>query len=252
MNRMDPELPKRGPECPAPAVLEAFSAGEDPGETAKRHIDACPNCAPYVAALRGGSEAFLRARPPEQFLRKLDRRAEATRKRRRWWLALLPTAALAALVLVLLPIVDGTNGGGVLVKGDPFKVVFRRGEASPQVVSADARLRPGDALRFSYDAPSDGYLLILNLDGTGQASVFYPPEGTRSAPIARGATDFLPGSIVLDEAPGPEWLVAVFSQKPLEAALLLARLKEQAGTAQPKLVCDGCRVSTLRLQKQLP
>lgn len=253
MSGPTPKHPPRGPNCPAPAVLEALSAGENPGEAITKHVDGCADCHGYVSALVEERDAFNRMRPPEQFLARLERREKAKPARSSWFTRFLPAVALAGLALVVVTQLPDDKSNGVLVKGDELRVVYRRGEtAEPVQVQEDARLRAGDALRFSFDAPEDGHLLILDLDGTGSASVFYPMSGTRSAPIKEGDKTFLPGSVVLDAAPGPEWLVAVFSPKPLDAAPLLAQLREQAGTAKPKLTCEGCKVSTLRIQKQSP
>ncbi len=104
-------------------------------------------------------------------------------------------------------------------------------------------------MRFAYEAPEPGHLLILELDGRGVASVFHPFDGSASAPLPARQGELLPGSVVLDDAPGPEYLFAIFSPRPLEAAPLLAQLREQAGRAEPALSCPDCRVSRLRLQK---
>ncbi|MGC4001574.1 MAG: hypothetical protein QM767_30585 [Anaeromyxobacter sp.] len=61
----------RAPGCPPAAALEALSAGEPAPEVAA-HLGSCSACAAHVAALRAEAEAFLRARPPDRFLRQLD------------------------------------------------------------------------------------------------------------------------------------------------------------------------------------
>lgn len=136
------------------------------------------------------------------------------------------------------------------MKGDAFRVVASRAGGAPELLAPDAQVRSGDALRFAYESPEAGHLLVLELDGRGAASVFYPYGSATSAPIAAGQREFLPGSVVLDDAPGPEWLLAVFSPRPFEAAPLLEALRAQAGRPEPTISCEGCRVSMLRLQKQ--
>jgi hypothetical protein len=129
-------------------------------------------------------------------------------------------------------------------------VAVAREGATPELLEADAAVRAGDALRFSYESPDAGHLLVLELDGRGEASVFHPFGSGRSAPLDAKQRDFLPGSVVLDDAPGPRWLLAVHSPRALEAAPLLAQLRAQAGRPEPTLSCTDCRVSTLRLQKR--
>ncbi|MDY7231872.1 DUF4384 domain-containing protein [Hyalangium rubrum] len=239
----------RGPHCPPAALLEAMSAGEAAPESTRVHVEGCPDCSGQLKALTAGSEAFMRARPPELFLRQVERRAaSAPRPGLRRWLPLLGACVPVLALLVLVPRLVAQNG--VREKGDGFRVVAARAGGAPELLGADAQVRPGDALRFAYEAPEAGHLLVLELDGRGAASVFYPYGAATSAPLGAGQREFLPGSVVLDDAPGPEWLLAVFSPRPLEAAPLLEALRTQAGRAEPTLSCPDCRVSTLRLQKR--
>ncbi|MGC4001573.1 MAG: DUF4384 domain-containing protein [Anaeromyxobacter sp.] len=159
-------------------------------------------------------------------------------------LALAVPAVLAVLVLRQAQVTPE-----VTLKGEPFRVAVARAGGAPELAASDAQVRAGDALRFSYEAAQPGFLLVLELDGRGQAGVLLPFGGASSAPVEAGRRDFLPGSVVLDDAPGPELLLAVFSQRPLEAAPLLEALRRQAGRPEPRLECGGCRVSLLRLRK---
>jgi hypothetical protein len=230
-------------------VLEALSAGEATPEATRLHVEGCPHCGPQLAALTSGREAFVRARPPELFLRQLERRAAtAPRPGLRRLLPLLGAFVPLLALLVLVPRL--LEGDGVRDKGGAFRVVASRTGGAPELLGPDAQVKPGDALRFAYEAPEAGHLLVLELDGRGSASVFYPYSGTTSAPLAAGQRDFLPGSVVLDDAPGPSFLFALFSPRPLEAAPLLEALRTQADRPEPTLSCPDCRVSTLRLQKR--
>lgn len=246
------EPPVRGPRCPAPVALEALSTGA-PDAAVSAHLPHCAPCRHYVEALAEARDAYVKSHPTDQFLRKLERREAQPKqapKRAWWWSALGGLAvATAAVVLAVVVIPSGGTGDGVTIKGDEFRVVARRGDQPPQVVADDARLRAGDALRFQYSAPEPGHLLVLNLDGTGKASVFHPFGGEASAPIAEASTDFIEGSVQLDDSPGPEWIVAVYSTKPLQAAPLLAQLRDQVGTNDVKLQCGDCRVSAVRILK---
>ena len=239
----------RGPECPPAAVLEALSAGEPTPDATRAHIQACAACGAQLESLTAGREAFLRSRPADRFLRQLERRgAAAPSPWRRLFPVLAALVPVLVLVLVLGPRLTG-DGPGVTWKGEAFRVVVSRAGAEAVPLAQDSAVKEGDRLRFAYESPEAGHLLVLELDGRGGATVFHPFEGTASAPLAAGQRDFLPGSVELDDAPGTEWLFAVFSPRPLQAAPLLARLREQAGRADPTLTCDGCRVSSLRLRK---
>jgi len=98
---------RRGPACPPAAVLEALSAGEPVPAEVSAHAAACPDCAAQLAALREAAAAFVKARPPELFLRQVERRAAAESAARPGWLRrLAPTLALAiplALVVTVAP-----------------------------------------------------------------------------------------------------------------------------------------------------
>ncbi len=243
--------PPRGPECPPSAVLDALSAGEAVPQATRSHVEGCAACGAQLAQLTAGRDAFLRARPADRFLRQLERRAEAPPAPAPWR-RFLPVLAAVVPMLALLVLVPRALGPdeGIRTKGGEFRVVAARGEAPPELLGPDSAVRPGDALRFAYESTEAGHLLVLELDGRGMASVFHPFNGTGSAPLPAQQRDFLPGSVVLDDAPGPEWLFALVSPRPLEAAPLLAQLREQAGRAEPKLACPDCRVSALRLQKK--
>lgn len=250
------EPSRRGPGCPPAAALEALSAGEALPDEVASHLRGCPACTAQLAALREAAEAFLRARPPELFLRQLERREEAARARPRGLRGLVTALAVAAplaLVALLAPRVFHPAGGepGVTFKGGgAFRVAVSRGGAgAPELAAPDGVVRAGDALRFAYEAPADGYLLVLELDGRGEAAVLHPFGAAEGARVAAGAREFLPGSVVLDAAPGPEHLFAVFSPRPVEAAPLLAALRAQARRPEPALGCAGCTVTTLRLRK---
>lgn len=248
---------RRGPGCPPAAVLEALSAGEAVPGDAAAHAALCPDCSAQLAALREAALAFVKARPPELFLRKLERRDAATPERPRLLRRLLPALALAlpiAAGVVFAPGLlrhAGPAGEGVTFKGGgAFRVaILRAGGGAPELAASDAVVRAGDALRFAYAAPRDGWLLVLELDGSGNAAVLHPFGAARGAPVAAGTRGFVAGSVVLDDAPGPEQLFAVFSPRPVEAAPLLDALRAQAQRPDPALACDGCTVTVLRLRK---
>lgn len=237
--------PTRAPGCPPTVELEAFAAGASPELEA--HVAGCAHCSPYVAALRTEAEAWQRAHPPELFLKKLERRA-AVKPATPWWRwlgLLLPVAAAAVLVFSF----RATDDDGVTLKGDAFKVFLKRGDAESVPLNPDAAVQAKDALRFGYDAPADGYLVVFDLDGADQVTTFYP-YGATTAGAVKKAQGLLAGSVVLDAQQGPEWLVAVWSKKPFDTAPLAAQLRGQATRPTVTLSCDGCVVSTLRLNKR--
>jgi hypothetical protein len=242
----DPPLPLRGPGCPTAESLESFSAGDRLDEASEAHIGSCAACSTYVGALEQARQEFLRMRPVERFARSVERR-EAERGRRRWmWLAgLLPVAAAAAWLVIAHPPDD------VRFKGGEFLVmVLREGMNEPAPVAEGQPLRAGDRLRFLFRAPADGYVMILDRDGTGRVTAFYPQGQAEGAAIGPSpALAPLPGSIRLDDAPGPEWIVLFFSPKPVRVEDFTRALREAPSPETLRVDCRGCRVSALRIEK---
>lgn len=241
--------PLRASGCPASAELEAHAAGDEP--RLAEHVTGCATCGPYVLALQEASAAFLRQRPPELFLKKLARRAEAPPPRPWWrWLAVLGPVG-AAVVLSFVLRTGPEQPDGVTLKGEPLRVFLKRGEAEPRALKADEVVRAGDSLRFSFDAPADGYLAVLELDGTEGVTVFFPFRGGAPAPVKQ-SQGLVPGAVVLDDKPGPEWLVGVWAPAPFDTAALATQLRGQATRDRLSVSCPGCVVSTLRLSKPRP
>lgn len=229
--------PVRGATCPPRVSLEAFSAGEE--LQLGPHVEGCPHCGPFVTALRGDAAAFVRARPADLFLRQLDRRPP--RPSPRWWFALVAVAVSAGVVLVVRP----TAPEEPRLKGDAFRVFLKRGEAEPVPVKMDQAVRPGDQLRFSYQAGVAGWLAVFELDGTEQVEL---RSATEVSPGAR----MLSGAIELDASAGPEWFVSVFSATPLDVEALRAQLRGQARHARVTLQCGRCQVEAVRVVKGVP
>ncbi|MCA9672675.1 MAG: DUF4384 domain-containing protein, partial [Myxococcales bacterium] len=105
------------------------------------------------------------------------------------------------------------------------------------------RLRAGDALRFVVTVGRRGYLAVFSVDGRRQVTSFYPQTSDDPAlskkplRLARAGKHVLPGSVVLDDAPGREHVVVVFGLRAFDRAALARRaarliLSGQALTAQ--------------------
>ncbi len=157
-------------------------------------------------------------------------------------LTALPVCAAAAFLLLARPTrgpvpepsealgVKGNVGGGRLA----FKAFARRDERVFLVRDGE-RLAPGDAVRFAVEAPGFEYLLVASIDGAGTASVYFPFRGQASGRNRPEATFEVPGSIVLDAAPGPERVFAISSAGPIESTVVKAAL-ETLGAAGPEAI----------------
>jgi hypothetical protein len=202
-------------------------------------------------ALRSELEAYRAARPPELFWAKLARRpkrAPSTSWLR--WAVLLPVAVVLGLFVARS--MGRSVGGDLRLMGAPFAAtVLRARTGALEPLVDEQRVERGDRLRFTFDAPRAGQLLVLELDGRETVSVVYPPQGTRSAAVGAGP-QVLEGAWELSAPASPEWFIAVFGEQPLDAPALAEQLRGQATRPRLELHCDGCRWHTLRFTADGP
>jgi len=231
---------------PTAADFDRAELGSLPEERLRElaaHVLACGRCAETQAALQRAAAHFRN----EVFPRSLPRIVAATSspaaRLRRWWSeasAGVRWASVAAPVAAALVLTAGTiaykargpsavdQEPAVSAKGGPALHLFvRRGD---RVFAAQpgAVLDPGDAVRFVVEPAGHQYLLVVSIDGAGKVSVYHPFDGVQSAPLAPAARVEVPGSIVLDRAPGPERIFALFSDAPLSAAAVGQQLQKLA------------------------
>jgi hypothetical protein len=233
-------------QCPPAFWLESACAGEAPPPHVTAHVATCESCTQQVQELQQASEAFQASHPPAAFRRRVYARLPAPEPRRslRWLFALAPVAVsvgVVGLALVRPP-------PAVHLKGSSFQVFYKR-QGEPQPLVSGNHLRAGDALRFSYAAAADGFLMIVDIDGSGRLQTLYPYGERAAAAIHAKDSPLLPGSIALDRSPGPERLFAVYrsTQFTLDS---IARELQLAGASTPKLQCPDCRVEILRIEKE--
>jgi hypothetical protein len=258
--------------------LEALRLGALAPERAaavREHLAACRRCSGQEEELRGHREVFER----EVLPRTVDAlRARASDGGGRWravlrawwpdrprWLGLgLPLAAAAVMVLAAVRRAPAPSAEppATALKGTASEVSFlavaRQGTRVFRLPST-APLRGGDQVRFVVDPGPHRFLLVASVDGAGRANVYHPYGGRQSAPVTPYQRLEIPGSIVLDGAPGPERLYALYSDRPLAAQDVVRQLQEigAAGESairqQHDLHLPGvqAQVSTL-LEKERP
>lgn len=230
----------------APYELDALALGgpEDARlERARSHLAGCLACQRAAAILRGHRERFDVELWP-QAARRLEE-AVAARPSRRWprWslAALIPAAVAASFALYaglgartpeIARIIGDESAAGapvLLAKGEASLLVVARRNGRVFPAPSGTALGAGDQIRFVVESRALPYLLVASVDGAGKASVYFPFRGTASGSIAPGRRVELPGSVVLDAAPGPERVFALFSRTPLAAAPVLSALRSLAG-----------------------
>jgi hypothetical protein len=218
--------------CPSTFALDdAEIHGGAVAAVVARHLDGCERC-----RTRSGRRSALGDRFDGALAAPLWRRVDGARhhaQRRRWWLGLgAPALAAAALAVVL---VARPGDGYRATKGDLTVEVAARRAGAVFAVDGATDVSPGDELQFTVRtaAPAtERYVLIGSVDGTGKFSPFYPPSlDGRSVPVPPAGTPLSP-PVVLDDAPGPERVAVVLSERPLDARLLAPLLQARAAASE--------------------
>jgi hypothetical protein len=224
---------------------------------ADEHLSGCQRCREALARLRADAEEFQQRVLP----RTVDQVVERASRRSFWrrpavWIAAPALAATAALLVFLVFSTthgDGEGkGAGVRVKGDPVLRVYALRGDDVFKVRPGMKLRPADRIRFEVESAGARYLLVASKDGASQVSLYFPMDGVRSGRIPEGKSE-LPDSVELDQAPGPETLVAVFSAEPLTASLLLEALRAGPADDVTREMLPGAgHVVHFRFDKEVP
>ena len=252
----------RPDSCLSDFALERVLVGEliAPGEraTIDQHLSSCATC----RARRDELDAA-----PVQVLDPADGRQGAgvpsvrPARSRRLLGGLVGATALAAVVVLALrpraPLDAGAIADGTRTKGDGLvlEVVARHADGRLERVFDRTVLRPGDAVRFQLTAPIPGHAAVLGLDATGRVSLYAPAASGAGLAVAAG-TSTLPGSVVLDDAPGEERFVALLCEAmPAPAALDAAgrrALATAGGVPGRALRLDlPCRQDALTVRKEV-
>jgi len=196
-------------------ALDALALGTETAG-ARDHLVTCAQC-------RGDYE--LAASLREHFIVNVLARTQPRRSRVSWpWLA-APALAVAIGVLVVIARPRPVAQPDLAIKGDATWHVFANRDGQTFAIHDGAQLEPRDRIRFAVTPDGARYLLVASIDGSGAVSIYFPYGGDASARLDPGDHVELPGSIVLDAAPGPERMFAVFSDEPIEAAAVADELR---------------------------
>jgi hypothetical protein len=217
---------------PSEILMARLLIGRASGDEVRQvddHARDCLRCKTELEGARAARSRFDR----QVFSRTLPRIEERFAGRpRRWFVALgLVTATLgAAAVLVLVRPRPGPGTSpeepAFSVKGSGALKLYGRRNGHVFPVEAATVLHPGDQLRFAVQSDGARFVLIASIDGRGQASIYVP-----STPIGRDAGvgwGLVGDSIVLDDAPGPERVFAVFSNEVLAEEAIVPVLRQTA------------------------
>ncbi len=206
------------------AALDAAQAS-----SAQAHLEACSVCHSRWREVNEDKQRF------EQFVfaRTLPKVEAAVGRRESKWAGVnlrwlmpalgLVTVAVAAFVvhaaLSNSPADDapylGVKGGQPL-----FEVFALREEGHPFAVKPGQTLHPKDRIRFVVNPAGAKYVLVASRDAKGVFTVYHPFGALASEAVPPGEVARkieLSSTVELDETAGPERVVAVFSDVPVNA-----------------------------------
>jgi hypothetical protein len=119
----------------------------------------------------------------------------------------------------------------------------RRAAGPVEPVRAGTLLHPGESVRYLVSPAEAGYLASVGADAR-QAVTAYEPASGQARPIAAGKHQIIDGSVVLDETPGAERMVAVICPRALPVESVAAAARKALARADG----DPRRMSALELE----
>jgi len=137
------------------------------------------------------------------------------------------------------------DGDGIVIKGDPSLLVYRKAGKRPERLANGAAVHAGDQLQLAYVARGKRYGAVLSLDGAGKVTFHLPSDGAaKAAPLGTRGEVFLPESYELDDAPRFERFLLVAGDAPFDVAPLAAVI---TGAAAPP---PGTKTVELTVRKE--
>ncbi len=197
------------------------------GEREQAHLDAVEEARSQV---RPFDAAALRARAGAPTSVVEEPPALPSPANRPAWMWAAPLLLAAAAVLLFL--VPRPQGSGSVAPSDPAApdIRFRGGEVQLFVADrgrlvawAGEPLGDGDVVGFRVNATDHDHVVLLSVDGEGHTTVLWPEGDALFEPLRGSGQVPLPGTLTLDDAPGPETFLAVYDT-PAPDALARARV----------------------------
>jgi hypothetical protein len=239
----------------------------DEAAALRGHLDTCDACRQQEQSQLALAHRFLHEVLPRTLPVIRERLEPAAGSHRRWihrWaFALAPLACGLALLVFWghgtprnRAVAPADDVADIALKGGGGLLAYVRQGTSIKRLENGAVLAPGDALRFAVDVGANNNILIAGVDGSGKANAYFPYGQWQGAALPAGARFEVPGSIVLDDSPGPERIFAFLSKQPLDGAAIrtrletLARLGAQAIRATSDVDVAGSERSSVIFEKK--
>lgn len=209
-------------EHPSLLALERRLLGEDDGSTGA-HVEACDACRGRLRRMAAEDQAFLTSRPTPG---SIGVRKRARPGRSGWPAPLALAATLGAALLALRPEATTRAKGSSHVE-----LLVHRGDETFRF--AHQPLRAGDTLLFRCTTEKQ-HMLVAGVEASGEVSIFVP-----DARLSRGQNSLAPQGVRLDDYPGPERVILLLSERPLDAARVRRQLDDYARDGPAKAPAIG-------------
>lgn len=193
----------------------------------KAHIDNCSDCSAHMRQLEQQHQSFLALHPFAKFT---SAHAPIVSPRRFQFVwgrlfapSFIPVYSVLLIALIVLPrFLPKNNQLAVRFKGQETIscLVMRNGSIQKNIPGF--KYQEGDRVQVTYSAGPSRYLALISVDVSGMVSFYQPNEksDTCSIPTQGETGKQFPTSIMLDNSPGSELVIALFSQKPLLTSLV--------------------------------
>jgi hypothetical protein len=233
-------------------MLRRYHFNELSGEERARveaELEKQPDARARLERMRAAETSFLQqvdlASESVAILEKLDRPQES------WFRRLLVGRPLQLAVAIVLLVALIPLGRALLVdepthnrtKGSAQLEMFVKDEAGVRKGNDGMILRSGDQIQFRYRAVGRRYLFVVSVDSRGVISPLYPDTRSASIEVRPDGLHTLEGSVILDDAVGPERIFAVFSDEPVS----YGKIEEAVAKKRER---DPRRLQRLDLQEE--
>jgi hypothetical protein len=207
--------------------IRKYSAGEldkTRSEKLENHFRECVDCKSFYETLHRENEEFLNEHPftsifipekapeSESWFEKIL--SPLTRP------VLIPVSIVLLLFAVVVPfwsIFYKDTHQDITYKGKPVLSFIYKRDGVVKEGSQEILFRSGDQLQIIYNSQKEQYVCLFSIDVNQNVS-FYKPDPSSplcSVPTGKGSSLYYPESIQLDNSPGAELIIAVFSPAPL-------------------------------------
>jgi hypothetical protein len=191
----------------------------DESAALRNHLDSCDACQTSLEDLRLNVEVYeKKASEHVSALRtRLSEESAEKATNRRLWFTGIGLAAAIAVSMIVVMVWPGEQDDEIAFKGAFSVQVVAQQKDGQIIVRRGEKLCKGDALRFVIVSEVPGYIAVFSVDAKGRVFSFYPEVDptTSSAPmrLKSPGKHELPGSVILDDWIGKEYLIVVFSRE---------------------------------------